>query len=92
MDTNFRQNIETSRFEWQQEGHIAFANYSVVGNILYVKYVEAPPALRGTGAASKLMEQIAQYAEKNELKIQPICSYAVSWIQKHTEYHSLLAV
>jgi len=90
VDINFSQNTDKSRFEWKQDKHIAFANYSMTNNMLYIEYVEAPQSLRGTGAASKLMEQIAHYAQQNELKIQPICNYAAAWMRKHKEYHSLL--
>ena len=37
------------------------------------------------------MEEIAQLAKKNNLKINPICGYAAVWLRKHKEYHDLVA-
>ena len=90
LDSNFSQKPEKSRFEWQQDGAIAFANYAIKDEIIFIEHVEAPQALRGTGAAGKLMQHIANYAQTHALKIKPICSYAAAWMRKHKEYHSLL--
>lgn len=84
-------NIAAKRFELDVSGEIVFANYRIDDSTLYINYVEAPPNLRGTGAAGKLMEGIVQVAKDRNYKIFPICSYAVSWLKRHDEYQSLLA-
>lgn len=76
-------NKDQSRFEWQQDGHTATADYRIEGQTLIIEYVEAPPALRGTGAASRLMEHIVDHAATHQQLIDPVCSYAASWIRKH---------
>lgn len=68
-----KNNHELSRYELEISGQIAYANYRLQANILNLDYVFAPEELRGTGAAGKLMEEIAQLAKKNNLKINPIC-------------------
>ncbi len=73
-----------SRFELMEQGHTAFGNYHVDGDALYIDYVEAPPELRGTGAAGRLMEGIMAYVAENKLKAVPICGYAASWIKRHS--------
>jgi len=84
-------NQKLSRFELEIDGHLAFATYDLTAKNLSINYVFAPEPLRGTGAASKLMEEISQYARQENLKITPICGYAVAWLKKHKEYHDLLA-
>ncbi len=79
-----------SRFELNVDNNIVFATYRREKNILYIDYVEAPPELRGKGAAGKLMEEIAQLALKEKLKIVPICSYAALWLRRNKKYHDLL--
>ncbi len=86
-----KNNHELSRYELEISGQIAYANYRLQANILNLDYVFAPEELRGTGAAGKLMEEIAQLAKKNNLKINPICGYAAVWLRKHKEYHDLVA-
>ncbi len=73
------------RFELDVEGGTTFADYSLAGADLRILHVETPPELRGQGAAAKLMEEIATYAHKQNLKIIPVCTYAASWLQKHGE-------
>ena len=78
-------NTAAKRFELEIDGHIVFADYRLEGNMLYINHVEAPEALRGSGAASKLMQEIADKAKAEQLSIIPICSYAASWIRRETE-------
>jgi predicted GNAT family acetyltransferase len=84
MTASFIDNKTQNRFEYHIEGSMAFANYRRKGQTLFIDYVEAPPQLRGTGAAGKLMEQVMSVAQKEDLSIVPICGYAASWIQRHT--------
>lgn len=84
-------NTTRQRFELEIDGHVAFADYRREGNVLHLPHVEAPLALRGTGAAGKLMQGIMEIARNEGLRVHPICSYAASWIEKHKEFHSLRA-
>lgn len=84
-------NTERHRFELEIDGHIVFADYRFEGSTLIIPYVEAPPVLRGTGAADKLMKAIMQHAREQDLKIVPVCGYAASWMQRHEDAHDLLA-
>lgn len=85
-------NKEFSRFELEIDGHVTFATYLLEGKILTIDYVFAPEELRGTGAAGKLMGEVAEFAKKENLKIIPICGYAAVWLKKHKEYHDLIKV
>jgi predicted GNAT family acetyltransferase len=86
-----KNNSHLSRYELIVDGHVAYANYRLMGKNLFIDYVFAPEELRGTGAAGRLMEEIAKDARAKELKITPICSYAAVWLKKHKEFHDLLA-
>ncbi|TAL27209.1 MAG: hypothetical protein EPN97_17660 [Alphaproteobacteria bacterium] len=46
---------------------MAVADYRREGSTLFIDYVEAPPELRGTGAAGKLMEEIMAFAAREKL-------------------------
>jgi len=91
MNDPVKDNASKSRYELDVAGKIVFANYRRVGSTLYIPYVEAPPSLRGTGAAGRLMHGIMETARAADLKIIPTCSYASSWMRRHREYHDLLA-
>jgi len=83
-------NPEKSRFELDIDGQVVFARYARRGSVLVIPYVEAPPLLRGTGAAGQLMTGVMEIARAEGLKVRPLCSYASAWIRRHGEYHDLL--
>jgi hypothetical protein len=87
----FRDNREKGRFELEEAGAVAFADYRREGGKLVIRYVEAPPALRGTGAAGRLMQGVMEIARAEGMKVVPRCGYAAAWIRRHKEWHGLLA-
>ena len=83
-------NTAQSRFELVENGHVAYADYRRQGGRLVIPYVLAPPPLRGTGAAGRLMEGVLAAARREGLKVTPICGYAAAYIRRHREHHDLL--
>jgi predicted GNAT family acetyltransferase len=62
MTTTVRDNHERSRYELEVGGQIVFASYRRDGSTLAIIHVEAPPALRGSGAAGTLMHGVMAIA------------------------------
>ncbi len=81
--SDFSDNKAQSRFEYKVGNTFAYADYRREGKTLFIDYVEAPPELRGTGTAGRLMAEIAEVAKKEQLEIVPICSYAAHWLRRH---------
>ncbi len=81
------------RYELTENGHVAFADYrrKAGTNVIVIPHVEAPEALRGTGAAGRLMEGVAAHARAEGLKIVPSCPYADAWFKRHPDEADLLA-
>ncbi|MGI8839790.1 MAG: GNAT family N-acetyltransferase [Caulobacteraceae bacterium] len=88
--TPFRDNPAARRFELDEAGHTAFADYRREDGRLILDHVEAPPALRGSGAAGRLMEAIARQARQEGLSITPLCGYAAAWLKRRPEYNDLV--
>ena len=84
-------NKEKQRFEDSENGKLVFADYRIRDGHYALVHVEADPELRGTGAAPRLMEAIVAHARANNLKLQPRCSYAVTWFKRHPEAADLKA-
>ena len=84
-------NREAGRFELAVDGGIVFAIYRRDGATVVIRHVEAPPHLRGTGAAGRLMDGIVARARAEHLKLRPLCSYAAAWLRRHPETRDLLA-
>ena len=78
-------NKEEQRFEAEEDGKLVFADYRIRDGIHHVVHVEADPALRGTGAAGRLLTAIAAHARAQNLKLRPRCSYAVIWFGRHPD-------
>ena len=89
--SELRNNREQSRYEMDEEGLTSYADYRLDGERLFIDYVYAPPPLRGTGAAGRLMAALAADARTRGLKITPICGYAAAWLRRSHEFRDLVA-
>lgn len=91
MTQTVTDNPARSRYEMDVDGQTVFANYRREGERLIVTHVEAPVALRGTGAAGRFMAGLMEQVRAEGLKVVPLCGYAAGWIRAHEQHHDLLA-
>jgi uncharacterized protein len=91
MSDTITDNAAQQRYELDIGGQTVFAIYRREGDVVYIRHVEAPIPLRGTGAAERLMQGIAEKARTEKLKLVPLCGYARSWLRRHSEHKELLA-
>jgi hypothetical protein len=85
-----RDNSAAGRFEMDEAGHTVFADYRRAAGRLIIDHVEAPVALRGNGAAGRLMEGLVDQARKEGVKITPLCGYASAWLKRHSDHADLI--
>lgn len=90
MSAQISYNEKENRYEMTEGGHIVYANVRRQNGMLYIDYVFAPPELRGTGAAGRFMTGLMETARAEGLKVTPICGYAATWLQRHSEYNDLI--
>lgn len=88
--SELRNNTAASRYELDEQGQTSWADYRLQGERLFIDHVESPAALRGTGAAGRLMAALAKDARDRGLKITPICSYAAAWLNRSPEHSDLV--
>ena len=79
------------RLELETEGSIAFIEYKLTGDTLFLIHTEVPPALKGKGAASAIVQKALQYAKDNNYKIVPICPFVQSYLKRHKEWNDIVA-
>ena len=87
----FRDSAAHGRFEMDVGGEVVFARYRRQQGMLFIDWVEAPPALRGSGAAGRLMTLVAEQARHEGVRITPICGYAAAWLRRSKTYRDLVA-
>jgi predicted GNAT family acetyltransferase len=85
-----RDNKALSRYEFDVEGGVAFADYKLASGVVTVNYTEVPAALRGRGIGAKLSAAILDYIRAEGLKVVPRCGYFARFIRDHPEYQDLL--
>lgn len=92
MDTDALRDVQAAgRLEMDEAGLVVFARYRRRDGRLIIDHVEAPPALRGSGASGRFMERLARLARARGEKIVPICGYADAWLRRSAEYRDLIA-
>lgn len=67
-------------------GEITWAQ---LGDVMAIDHTFVDNALRGQGVAKKLLDHAAEFARKENFKIEPICSYVVSAFERSTDYDDL---
>ena len=91
----FRDAAGENRFEQtfddDKGAGLVWADYAVRGDARMILHVEAERSLRGTGAAGRFMQAMAEHAREAGLKLFPQCSYAVAWHKRHPDYDAVLA-
>jgi predicted GNAT family acetyltransferase len=88
--SDLRNDTANARYEMDEQGQTSWADYRLSGDRLYIDHVESPPALRGSGAAGRLMAALAADARAKGLKITPICGYAAAWLRRSHEFRDLV--
>jgi predicted GNAT family acetyltransferase len=84
-----RDNKTRSRFELDVEGAIAFANYRRTASAVIITHTETPPALRGRGIASELVEGVLELIRADGQKVVAACGFVADYLRKHPEYAEL---
>lgn len=89
--SELRDNTAAGQYEMDEGGQTVFARYRREGDVVTILWVEAPPALRGTGAAGRLMTLVSEEAQRNNWRIVPVCGYAAAWLRGSKQYRDLVA-
>jgi hypothetical protein len=84
-------NEAANRFEANLDGKIAHADYikgSGESTLIFTE-TEVPEEFEGQGIGSKLARTALEYAQANNLRVQPLCPFIRAYIERHPEYQHL---
>lgn len=79
-------NAEEHRFEIRLGDDIALIDYMLNGRNITITHTEVPPAFEGQGIAGKLAKFALDWAKENDYKVNPLCPYVKSYINRNPEY------
>jgi len=91
MPTTIQHDREARRFHTEVDGVQCVLEYSLAAAVMTITYTGVPPAVGGRGIASTLVQAAMDAARAEGWKVVPACSYAAAWVQRHAQYHDLLA-
>lgn len=60
--------------------------FEISENILTILSTEVSASLQGQGVGQQLVAYAVDYARNHQLKIIPVCPYAIKQFEKHPEY------
>ncbi len=83
-------NKDLKRFEMHVDGHIAFLEYILKPDKIYLIHTEVPPEIGNRGIGLKLVKLVFDDVEKRGLKIVPVCSFIDIYLKRHPEWKRLL--
>ncbi len=86
-----RNNIALSRYELDVDGTTAFANYRLAPGKVIITHTETPPALRGRGIASRLVQGALELIRADGMKVVAGCSFVADYLDKHPEFSDVAA-
>lgn len=77
---------------YEQDGkNLAEITWARRGDVMIMDHTFVDPSLRGTGLSKKLLDQAADYARENGLKMQALCSYVVNAFNQSSSYDDVKA-
>ncbi len=92
MNPEVIHNAELHRYEINLDGEkIGHADYKVDGDVLVFDHTEVDPAHQGKNLAGILMRHALEDVRARGLKMRPVCSYVVKFVERYDEFSDLVA-
>ncbi len=89
-DVKLIHNKKENRFEKKIDGFVAYIEYIRKENKLYLTHTIVPQEIGNRGVGTTLVRETLEEIEKRNLKIVPVCSFVISYIERHPEWEKLL--
>jgi predicted GNAT family acetyltransferase len=92
MNPEVIHNAELHRYEINLDGEkVGHADYKVDGDELVFDHTEVDPAHQGKNLAGILMRHALEDVRARGLKMRPVCSYVVKFVERYDEFADLVA-
>ncbi len=85
-------NAAASRFEIEQNGEVVgHLDYRTQGNTVDLTHAETDTSVRGQGLGGVLVQGALDRIKIDKMTVIATCPFVATWIERHEDYHSLLA-
>lgn len=83
MSTGIEHDRNAKKFTARVDGHLAALDYTLTGSVMNITHTRVPQAIAGRGVAAGLMRAALDAAAEAGWSVNPVCSYAVAYMNKH---------
>jgi len=91
MKLSVTNNEQENRFEAEHEGKTAFIKYETQDDIFNLTHTEVPKEIEGKGVGTELVKGALDIIKEKGKSVKPTCPFIAHFIEKNTEYKSLVA-
>ncbi|WP_217424734.1 GNAT family N-acetyltransferase [Halobacillus sp. Marseille-Q1614] len=78
-------------FVEENSERVAELAYKQGGSTMTITHTHVKESEQGEGLATELVENAVEYAREQNMKINPMCSFAKKVIEERTEFQDVLA-
>lgn len=86
-----RHDADAHRFSTIVDGVEARLDYVPREGRIAITHTWVPQQIGGRGIAGDLVRAAVEHARATGRKVEPVCSYAAAWLERHPEYADLRA-
>ncbi len=75
----------------EEEAPLAELLFSVDNEVIIAEGTKVSEELGGKGVGKLLLQELIDFARKENKKIKPVCPFVKAQMEKNAEYHDMLA-
>ena len=90
MELNLVNVKSKKRYEVLIDDSIAFIDYIIAKEKIYLTHTEVPKSMTGKGIGSALALKVLEDIERQNLILVPLCPFVASYIKRHPEWNKLV--
>jgi hypothetical protein len=91
-DAPIKDNHHHHRFELEFDGKTSIVEYQNVDDeTLALTHTEVDPSQEGQGVGSHLVKEVLEYAERNNLKVVPLCPFVTVYLKRHPDWNRVVS-
>ena len=82
---------DLSRFQVVIDGRTCVVDYELAAGVMAITHTEVDPLIGRRGIAGAMVQAALDHARSEGLKVNPLCSYARVYMERHPETLALMA-